>query len=51
VRWSRSDPDHLVIECTIGGIPVSARLRKVGISKFLLVNRGFHWISEFPFNR
>jgi len=51
VRWSRSDPDHLAIECTIGGIPVSARLRKVGISKFLLVNRGFHWISEFPFNR
>jgi hypothetical protein len=20
-------------------------------SKFLLVNRGFHWINEFPFNR
>jgi hypothetical protein len=49
--WSRPDPDHLAIECTIGGVPVSARLRKVDMSKFLLVSRGFHWISEFPFNR
>ena len=51
VTWSRPDPDPLAIECTIGGVPVSARLRKFDMSKFVLVSRGFHWISEFPFNR
>jgi uncharacterized membrane protein YphA (DoxX/SURF4 family) len=51
VTWSRPDADHLAIECNIGGVPVSARLRKVDMSKFLLESRGFHWISEFPFNR
>jgi hypothetical protein len=51
VTWSRPDHDHVAIECIIGGVPVSARLRKIDMSKFLLVSRGFHWISEFPFNR
>jgi len=27
------------------------QLRLVDRSKFLLVNRGFHWIAEYPFNR
>jgi hypothetical protein len=26
-------------------------LRKIDPSRYLLVNRGFHWINEVPFNR
>ena len=26
-------------------------LRKIGENQFLLVNRGFHWVNEYPFNR
>jgi hypothetical protein len=28
-----------------------ARMSKVDPSRFLLVSRGFHWVSEVPFNR
>ena len=30
---------------------VRVRLRKIDTSWFRLISRGFHWISEFPFNR
>jgi hypothetical protein len=30
---------------------VSIRFTRSDLSKFQLVNRGFHWISERPFNR
>ncbi|HEY6392026.1 MAG TPA: hypothetical protein VIX89_12155 [Bryobacteraceae bacterium] len=39
--------DHLVLT----GDGLAVKLRKVDRSKFLLVNRGFHWINERPFNR
>jgi len=45
--YSKPDPDHLVLT----GDSLAVKLRKVDTSKFLLVNRGFHWINERPFNR
>jgi hypothetical protein len=30
---------------------VKARLRHYGSDKFLLSNRGFHWINEMPYNQ
>jgi hypothetical protein len=33
------------------GKKIQARLRKLELNNFLLNSRGFHWISEFPFNR
>jgi hypothetical protein len=27
------------------------QLQLVDLTKFLLINRGFHWIQEYPFNR
>jgi hypothetical protein len=51
LAYARPDADHLTIEGLLAKEPVSARLLRVDESKFLLVNRGFHWINEFPFNR
>jgi len=51
LAYSRPDGDHVVLEGALGSDPVSIRLRKVDTSKFLLLNRGFHWINELPFNR
>jgi hypothetical protein len=34
----------------LDGQKVRARLHRQDAS-FLLVNRGFHWINEYPFNR
>jgi hypothetical protein len=30
---------------------IRARLRRVDESALLLLNQGFHWVNEFPFNR
>ncbi len=51
LTWSRPDPDHVVMQGTLNGAPTTIRLRKIDTSKFLLLNRGYHWINELPFNR
>ena len=49
--YSRPDPEHVVLKGTLLADPLIVRLRRIDPSKFLLVNRGFHWINERPFNR
>ena len=51
LHYARPDVGHLTIEGSIADGRVSMRLRKIDPSEFLLVNRGFHWINEVPFNR
>ncbi|RKH57198.1 DoxX family protein [Corallococcus aberystwythensis] len=51
LAWSRPDAEHLVVEGVFRGASVQARLKKVDASTFRLVDRGFHWIQEYPFNR
>ena len=49
---AQPEPELLQLEGTFEGKTVKARLRKMDhVKRFLLINRGFHWISEFPFNR
>jgi hypothetical protein len=48
--YTQPDPQHLVLTGTMDGVPVTATLRKK-TEPFLLTSRGFHWISEYPFNR
>lgn len=50
-QHSKPDPDHLVLAGTLQGEQLVVGLRKVDPQQFLLVNRGFHWINERPFNR
>jgi len=45
------DSTHLTIDGTLDKKPVAAVLRRVEPKTFLLTTRGFHWISEDPFNR
>ena len=51
LSWSRPDADHLVLEGKLLSDALVVKMRRVDESKFLLVNRGFHWINEFSFNR
>jgi hypothetical protein len=51
LSWSRPDADHLVLEGKLASDALVIRMRKIDESKFLLVNRGFHWINESPFSR
>jgi hypothetical protein len=49
--YSRPDAEHVTMTGTLGGVPLVVNLRRKDPSEFLLVNRGFHWINELPFNR
>jgi hypothetical protein len=51
LTFSEPGPGRLVLEGTFQGRAVRAQLRRSDESEFLLVNRGFHWINEYPFNR
>jgi hypothetical protein len=49
--YNQPDADHVVLQQTLGGNSLLVRMKKFDEQRFLLVNRGFHWINEFPFNR
>jgi hypothetical protein len=43
--------DRLVLKGAIDGRAIEIEGRLVDRSSFLLLNRGFHWVQEYPFNR
>jgi hypothetical protein len=51
LSYERAGPGLLVLRGTLDGRKILARLRLDAKPDFLLVNRGFHWINEYPFNR
>jgi uncharacterized membrane protein YphA (DoxX/SURF4 family) len=51
LHWSRADASHLALNGELDGSPFSITLHQIDKNKYLLMNRGFHWISEMPFNR
>lgn len=44
-------PDRLVLDGELNGKNIRMETRLFPRESFLLVNRGFHWIQELPFNR
>ncbi len=50
MKVTQPDPNHLILTGDFVGYPAELKMRKVS-SEFLLMNRGFHWINEYPFNR
>lgn len=51
LSYRQTGPGLLTLEGTFGGQKVRAVLRRVEESKFQLIDRGFHWINEYPYNR
>lgn len=49
--YEQPAPGNLRLAGTVDGRKVRARLRRADKSGFLLLDRGFHWINEYPFNR
>jgi hypothetical protein len=41
----------LVLDGDVDSHKIHMQLQLAGRDKFLLVNRGFHWIQEYPINR
>ncbi len=51
LTWSDADPTHATVAGTFYGVSATVKLRRVDPGKVPLLNRGFHWINEMPFNR
>ncbi|MEP6691697.1 MAG: hypothetical protein ABJD07_11100 [Gemmatimonadaceae bacterium] len=51
MAYAKGDSGSLTINGTMGADSLHLVLRRVDHTKFLLVNRGYHWVNEFPFNR
>jgi hypothetical protein len=51
LTFDRTAPDHMIFDGAIDGHALHMDTHLVRREDFLLVNRGFHWIQEFPFNR
>jgi hypothetical protein len=58
LRYRELEPEVIEVEGEVdflavgqAGQQVKARLRHYGPDKFLLSNRGFHWINEMPYNQ
>jgi hypothetical protein len=49
--FQRPAQDQLIIDGNMDSHKIHMRLLLMDRSKFLLVSRGFHWISEYGFNR
>lgn len=43
--------DQSMLDGEMGGHRIQMQLKLMDRGKFLLVNRGCHWIQEYPFNR
>jgi hypothetical protein len=43
--------DQLTLDGNMDGHKVHMQIQRVDLKKFLLVNRRFHWIQEYPYTR
>jgi hypothetical protein len=50
-HYARTDADHLTHDGKVGDNLLSVKLQRFDPKGMLLTTRGFHWISEAPFNR
>lgn len=49
--FDRPAQDQLVLDGSMDGHKIHMALKLVDRNKFTLVNRGFHWINDYPFQR
>jgi uncharacterized membrane protein YphA (DoxX/SURF4 family) len=49
--FTRPATDQLTLDGSMDGHSVHLQLKLFDRNQFLLINRGFHWIQEHPFNR
>lgn len=49
--FSRPDASHLILNGTMDRQKIHAEFQLLDRSKFLLVQRCFHWVQDYPFNR
>jgi hypothetical protein len=51
LTYEQVSPEVMTLAGALNGSALTAQLRRSEERKFLLTDRGFHWINEAPFNR
>jgi uncharacterized membrane protein YphA (DoxX/SURF4 family) len=51
LSYERPSPDRLMLKGEMDKKQIEMELQQMDRNQFVLVSRGFHWISEYPFNR
>ena len=51
LNYEQISPEVITVAGVLNGSQMTARFRRSEERKFLLTDRGFHWINEVPFNR
>ncbi len=51
LSFARPAPDQLTLDGAMDGHKIQMQMKLLDRDKFVLVNRGFHWINEYPFQR
>jgi hypothetical protein len=51
LRYEQPDPDHLRLEGDVDGEPLRVQLVRLPEAAFPLLERGFHWVNEYPYHR
>ncbi len=51
LSYKREGDDRLIIDGIIDSRTLHLECRLLDRSKFNLINRGFHWVQDYPFNR
>ena len=46
-----TDEQHLALSGTASSKKIEVKLHKLNREDFLLINRGYHWVNELPYNR
>lgn len=49
--YARPAPNQLILDGAMDGHKIQMQMKLLDRDKFVLVNRGFHWINEYPFQR
>jgi uncharacterized membrane protein YphA (DoxX/SURF4 family) len=49
--FDRPATDQVILDGAMDGHKTHMQLKRVDHQKLMLVNRGFHWINDFPFQR
>ncbi|MDQ6757139.1 MAG: hypothetical protein M3004_09400 [Bacteroidota bacterium] len=50
-NYSEPDKQHLFFNGNIKGDSVIITMKRFDLNNFNLIKRGYHWISEYPYNR
>ena len=51
LKYQEIDKDHLLLRGLVANDSIGIYMKRFDLNKLPLINRGFHWINEYPYNQ